>query len=458
MMTDLLPASPTRTRRPRPSAATTITRAGQKSLRQNNLCLVLAQIATADHDLPPSRADLADRSGLTKATVSSLVNDLIEADLVTELTPSAPRGAGRPATPLALAAGTTVGLGLEINVDFLGLRAVDLTGAIIDESFEQIDVRRQGPDVAFDRLVNLAVPMLARLADRSIRVIGACLALPGIADHPAGPLRLAPNLGWHDIDVRHLMARAYERLIATDPRAGSGGLESPFSSPCASSEANQATQTIQTWLVERLVIDNEANLAARTEIGRHRDTSFIYVSGEVGIGAAIVVDGQVFSGLHGWAGEIGHIMVDPHGPVCACGAKGCLEMYAGKRALMLAAGLDGNDDIHALTSALASGSPAARAALAQAAQALGIALANCVNLVDVSRIVLGGSFAALTPALSPSLGQHIASRVLSSRWVGADLDIRASRSGSYAATTGAALAVLDHAMADPQSALWSTIA
>ena len=424
-----------KTRRPRPTSDTAMTRAGQKSLRDHNLCLVFAQIAAADPANPPSRAQIADLTGLTKATVSSLVASLIDCGLVAELAPTVPQRAGRPAIPLIVAAGTVAALGLEINVDFLGLRAVDVAGNILDESFERMNLRQVEPQKAFTALMRLATPLIQQLADRQVRLVGACLALPGIADHPSGPLRLAPNLGWRDLDIQQLTGEAVMRL------ADSGTVD------------DDVLAIMRTLLVDQLLVDNEANLAARTEIGKHRDASFVYVSGAVGIGAAIVVEGRVFSGLHGWAGEIGHIVVDPHGPTCACGADGCLEMYAGKRSLMQAAGLDPDDSIEALLDACRN-EARARTAIDNAAEALGIALSNCMNIVDVSQIVLGGSFAALTEVMRDRMSTEITARVLSSRWVGHDFEIRASVTGNYPAATGSALAVLDQAVTDPNSSLW----
>ena len=404
-------------------------------MRDHNLCLVFSFIASAPPDQPRSRADLAELTGLTKATVSSLVISLRDIGLVTELAPTYPHRVGRPAIPLVVSKGTVAALGLEINVDFMGLRAIDLTGEVLGESFEKTNLRGSDPSVAFAALIRQAYDLVSHLETQSVRLIGACLALPGIADHPYGPLRMAPNLGWRDVDVAATAALAFDALVE---EVGE----------------NDVTDVLRTLIVDGLMVNNEANLAARTEIDRHQDKSFIYVSGEIGIGAAIVVDGKVFSGLHGWAGEIGHIVVDPRGPVCACGATGCLEMYAGKRSLMIAAGLDPDDAIGTLLEAQRADQTQACEAIDRAAEALGIALADCMNFVDVSRVILGGSFAPLAPVLAPGLTAQISSRVLASRWVSEDLDIRASDTGRYAAATGSALAVLDQAMADPNSALW----
>lgn len=175
--------------------------------------------------------------------------------------------------------------------------------------------------------------------------------------------------------------------------------------------------------------------------------SFLYVSGEIGIGAAIVLDGEVFVGRHCWSGELGHTVVDSDDPRCSCGATGCLEQYAGKDALMRGAGLDLALPIEALRAAADTGDPAAVAALTAGGHALAVALANFVNLVDVEQIVLGGIYAPLVHHLAPVVTEQLRTRVLAAPWEQAG--VRAARSQGDAAMTGAALAVLSIVVADP---------
>ena len=413
-------------------SSSAMTRAGQRSLREHNLSLVFSHVR--DYDAPPSRADIAESTGLTKATVSSLVTTLIDAGLVVEGDTVSSHRAGRPAIPLYVAQSSVAALGLEVNVDFFGVRAIDISGRVLTESITRENLRGSSPEDVLGQLVRLVVDKVTRLERDGVRLVGASLALPGIADHPAWPLRLAPNLGWRDVDVREVLADQVASLDATI--------------------IPESRRLLSELLVERLTTDNEANLAARVEIDAHKDSSFIYVSGEVGIGAAIVVKGQVFSGLHGWAGEIGHVAVNPTGPLCACGSAGCLEIYAGKRSLMAAAGLGDRSDGADLVSALARDDAQAVEAIRIAADALGIALANCMNLVDVNHVVLGGDFAPLCEALTPGLMAQLSARVLASRWVGSELSVRASTAGSYPAITGGAMAALDPVMANPASLVW----
>src|SRR5690606_16352777 len=114
--------------------------------------------------------------------------------------------------------------------------------------------------------------------------------------------------------------------------------------------------------------------------------SFLYVSGEIGIGAAVVLDGDVFGGEHGWSGELGHTAVDPYGALCGCGARGCLETLAGKAALYRAAGIAPDVPAADLV-ALAAQDEGVAGAVRAAGEALGTGLANFVNLVDVHDVV-----------------------------------------------------------------------
>lgn len=389
----------------------------QANLREHNLGLVLRLII--DAAVPPSRADIAVATGLTRATVSSLADRLIVAGLVTELAPVMSQRAGRPAVPLVPAAGTVAAVGMEINVDYLGIRVVDLAGSILGQHVESADFRGSDPAVVLRRLSDLYQDVTGAL-DPGLRMAGSALAIPGLVDRALGPVRLAPNLGWRDIDVVGLF------------------------------RSHPATASV------RIRLDNEATLGARAEADALRPSgalSFLYLSGEVGIGGALVIDGVVFGGRHGWSGEIGHTVVDPAGPLCRCGATGCLEQFAGKDALMRAAGMDLDLPVEHLVRAAATGNQPALDAIAAGSVALGTALANAVNLIDVETVVLGGIYAPLAPFLTAGIEQILAARVLSAPWSG--LQVRAAEVRDYAALSGAASAVLADVIDDPSAWLTS---
>ena len=385
----------------------------QDTLRRHNLGLVLREVLEAP--IPPSRADVAVRTGLTRATVSALVDRLIAAGMLTELPPVTSRRAGRPAVPLVAAGGTFAAIGLEINVSYLGGRAVDLSGQTLTERLEVHDFHQSSPSQALDLLASIAGEMLEDVTASGVCVLGAGIALPGIVDRESGTLRLAPNLGWRDVELADVLTR------------------SPFAS------------------LDVVELGNEANLAAWSEARAHPEPrpSFLYVSGEVGIGGGLVYDGQVFQGRRGWSGELGHTTIKPDGPNCPCGSRGCLERYAGRDAVMAAAGLDPLTPVEGLLARLGDGRVRARRAVDRAGWALGGALANAVNLVDIDEVVLGGFYAPLTEWLTPAVAEQLQLRVLSATW--SRPRIRPAASGQQAAMTGAALSVLRMLLDDPSA-------
>ncbi|WP_020017232.1 ROK family transcriptional regulator [Promicromonospora sukumoe] len=390
--------------------------ARQHSLREHNLELVARAVFEVPE--PLSRAGVAAATGLARATVSTLVDQLVAARLVRELPAVTGGRAGRPAVPLVPAPRSLVGLGLEVNVDYLGVRVLDLTGEVVADRVVPGAFHDSDPAVVLGRLGELAREVCDGVAAAGMTVAGARLALPGLVDPRTGLLEVAPNLGWSSLEPVGLL--------------GLGELP--------------------------VRIANEAKLAALAELAGGSDVaapdSFVFVSGDVGIGAAIVVDRALFLGERGWNGEIGHVVVDPAGPRCSCGAFGCLEQYAGKAAMMRAAGLPPDAPLAALVERLADGGPgvpdsggASADGALPAGRALGSALADFVNLLDVSTIVLGGAYTDLLPWLRADIEAVLADRVLAAPFV--DLQVRAAQAGPQAALTGGAREVLQAVLADP---------
>ncbi|MET8280986.1 ROK family transcriptional regulator [Micromonospora sp. NPDC005174] len=394
--------------------------ARQGSLRELNLALVLGRIAAADR--PPSRADLATATGLTRATVSAVVEDLLAGQLVSEADPAPRAGAGRPARGLVLADTGPAGLGLEVNVDYLTVCVVDLAGQVRHRTVHRADLRPVAPEDALARLVDLAGHARADAARQGLTLAGAALAVPGLIDD-SGQVRLAPNLGWRDVPVPELLS-AHPAL--TDQVPG----------------------------VPALMVDNEANLAALGELHSRPPgpASFLHISGEVGIGAGIVLDGALFRGVRGWSGEIGHFPVHPQGRPCRCGGRGCLEQYAGQEAIVTAAGLvraelPADTATARLAELAEAGDPDALRALHDAGTALGVAVASVVNLLDLDTVVLGGGYAPLAPWLCPPVLAEIGARVLTAAW--SPVSVRPSTLGPEAAAVGAAGSVVRRIVARP---------
>jgi len=376
--------------------------AGAQSVRRHNLGLLARAVAAA----PGSRAELAQRTGLTKATVSSLVDSLLAAGLLVEGEPSGSRP-GRPARPVSLNPAGPAAVGLEVNVDYLAGCLLDPTGAVRG----QLRVPGDNRGLDADRVVDGLAELYAGLVPAGRAPLGVALAVPAVVG-PAGRLDRVPNL----------------------PRLAGQPL------------AELLGQRLHTGPVLQ---DNEANLgalgwlrAAASDDCPVRD--FVYVSGEIGVGAGLVVGGVLFRGASGHAGELGHVVVERTGPPCGCGGRGCVEQYAGQEVLLRAAG---QPDLAGLAAAAAAGDDRTRTALAAAGTALGVGLASLLNVVDLPAVVLGGSYAELFGLITPALRAELDRRVVA----GTPVRVLRSELAGTAAVLGAAGTVLDRALADPAS-------
>ena len=401
----------TRSDRPRPT--------DQADVRRHNAALVLESVKV---DGPLSRARVAARTGLTRATVGSIVDDLLEAALITEQGTRSPTGIGRPGTDLAINPGGGAGIGLEINVDGFAAVVVDLGGRVRHRVSRAGDQRGRAASSVLRSAAKLIDDAMAAAYDEGLTVRGIGVAVPGLVELGEQIVRVAPNLGWTDVPV-------VERL---------------------------KQYAVTAW-PDSIALDNEANLAALGELwsGDHGGAdSFVLVNGDVGVGAGVVLDGRLHRGSRGFGGELGHLTVAPDGPECRCGARGCLEQVAGLDWILRQAGVrdaprSGEDAVAPLLSRLADGDERAVNALHAAGESLGVGVAALVNLFDVDTVVLGGVFAPLFPWLDEPLSAVVRRRVLSARW--APLHITASRLGRDAAVIGAAQAPLQTLLADPLS-------
>ena len=220
------------------------------------------------------------------------------------------------------------------------------------------------------------------IASRS-DIVGVGVAVPGLVGTD-GVLRRVPNLpGWDSVPVA------------------------------------EAVQSALAMPVEITLVDNEANLAALAEHWYSEadvGNDFVRVSGEIGVGAGIVTGGELWRGVNGLSGELGHVTVEPDGPVCSCGARGCLEQLAGQEALLREAGAampagtalgvpDG--PIADLVARAQAGNEQTLGALRRGGAALGTALSSLVNVLDIPTIVLGGLYAEVAPWISADVESEL---------------------------------------------------
>lgn len=354
-----------------------------------------------DHG-PASRADLARLSGLSKATVGTIVAGLqSRGALVEAAAPSitATAGRGRPSVPVAIDGAALVGLGIEVNVDYTAVTVLDLAGR--ERWFEE--VAHAGAPLSPQQAGELARRHVVRLQQQGSEVLGLTVAVPGLVDHVAGRVVRAPNLGWSDVPLAALLREGLSPAVA-------------------------------------VAVDNDANCAARAESLRGvaagvRD--LVYLTGTVGLGAGVVSRGAVLRGSRGLAGEVGHLRVGSAGR-CSCGRTGCWEALAGQRALVAASGLEvspGEDPVAYATRVAALPDAAARLRPVCEAMSGGV-LALALGL-DPAVVVLGGSFVPLGAVLVPALEEALSGAVTGG------VPVALSTLGLHAASVGAALDALD---------------
>ena len=313
-----------------------------------------------------SRAALAARSGLTKSTVSLLAKELLDEGWLAEDDVPVTGLLGRRPTPLRIDGRGLALIGAELATDCLRIVSTSLHGDVLEST--TMPLKDRTPDSACHQLVELVTAQSARVTRGGARLLGIGVGLPGAVDTVRGILESAPNIGWRNVEVGQRLAREL-----------------------ASARLGQVPVYCQ----------NEADLAAVGESsfgGRPVDNPLVYISCSVGVGAGIVLNGALFTGATGTAGEIGHTTLHIDGLPCSCGRRGCAEAYVGLKAVARAARMLRRDEIDraGLVADLAKPrAQRARKAFGDAGDALGVLLQNVWMTFNPKAIVLGGEAVTL---------------------------------------------------------------
>ncbi|MEK3825312.1 ROK family transcriptional regulator [Paenibacillus sp. FSL K6-1558] len=322
---------------------------------------------------PLSRAKLSEVTGLNKATVSNLVADLISDELVQEIGPGESSGGRKP---LMLLFRSTAGyaVGLELSVTRLKGVLTDLEGHIVADY--AVDLKQHDATSVFEQLKLAASHLIKQAPPSPHGVIGIGIGVPGMVDEQ-GTVLFAPNLKWEMVPLRSMM-------------------EESFNLP--------------------VTIDNEANAGARGELNfgagvgvRH----LIYISAGIGIGSGIMVDGELYKGAWGYAGETGHMSIEAEGLPCSCGNRGCWELYASEKVYehpdqqhlpahttkeLIEHAQNGHQDVIALYNIIG--------------RKLGVGITNIVNSFNPERIIIGGPLSEAKPWIESALKQVVEERTL----------------------------------------------
>ena len=391
-------------------------------MREMNLVLLLSCLR--DHP-SLSRAGLAELTGLTRPTVSSLVKELIEQGFVREVGFEA-GPLGRPSISLEFDPQAGYILGAEIGVDFISVILTDFSAEILWHGRESTDPLA-GQETVLAQASAL-IKTASQKAPAGSRILGLGLGVPGLVDEEKGELLFAPNLGWRDLSLRSL-------------------LETQFEFP--------------------VFVDNEANLAALGEsiFGAARQVAFVlFVSAGVGLGGGIVLNGQVIKGASGFSGEFGHMTIDPQGLRCNCGNTGCWETLVSQWAVfrrieeavqrgeisligMQSAGGQERLTVERVIEAARAGDQVVLYALQETGRYLGIGLASLINALNPEMVVFGGALSAAYEYLLPTIHKEIQKRAL--RWSFHGVNVVPARYGKDACPVGGVASVYQRILSNP---------
>ncbi|WP_110930043.1 ROK family transcriptional regulator [Paenibacillus bouchesdurhonensis] len=350
----------------------------QQLIKKMNKTLVLDTIRERQ---PLSRADIAATLGLNKATVSSLVSELIESQLVTEIGPGESSG-GRKPTLLLFNRGAGYAIGIDIRVNDLFALLVDLEGNVIQE--RTVPLEDLSPDHALDQIRKMITWLSKKAPESPYGIVGVGIGVPGLVDEKSRIVS-APNLGWNNVTVQNLLSSEFG---------------------------------------ENIHIDNEANAGAIGEklYGAGRDAvNLIYLSIGVGIGSGMIVSGELYRGISNFSGEVGHMTVTENGPLCRCGNRGCWETLASEKALLDRAAQRWKDSSAAsdeegldrLLNLARTGDHDALSLLQETGNHLGVGLANLVNILNPELIVIGNRLSMAGDLLQEPMLHTLESRSLS---------------------------------------------
>ncbi|AZZ52634.1 ROK family protein [Rathayibacter festucae] len=380
-------------------------------VRRHNLSALLRLVHRGG---PRSRSQLTRFTGLNRSTIAALVGELVELGVVRELQPETLNQVGRP-SPIVETDPRVVAIAVNPEIDAVTVAIVGLDAEV------RRRIRRTAAVPSAEAAAALAAGAIAELVAElpvDARTVGIGVAVPGLVRDADGLVRVGPHLGWTDEPFSRMLAEAT-------------GL------PVLSA--------------------NDANLGALAEsvLGAGREVShLVYLNGGAsGVGAGVIVGGTPLHGIDGYAGEIGHTLVNSAGVDCHCGAVGCLETEVGRAELLRVLGLDESADVsERLEEALAASSdPAVRAEVERQLGHLAVALRNVVNIFNPQLVVLGGFLGALV-GVAPGFLEERLGRGGPFRVALDSVRIARTELGADLLMLGAAELAFERLLADPLTA------
>jgi len=341
----------------------------QALIKKINTAIVLESIL---REAPLSRARISEITGLNKATVSSLVQDLIDSSLVKEIGRGESSG-GRKPVLLEFVETAGYAVGIDLGVNYLRGVLMNLRGGIVSELTAPL--RMTEPEFVLKELCGAIETLMGGAPASSYGIVGIGVAVPGLVDEQ-GSVLFAPNLKWRDVPLRRQLNERFSVSVTIDNEANTGAL-------------------------------GEQKYGAGRQI-----SNLVYVSVGIGIGTGLILNSGLYKGASGFSGETGHLSVEAYGKPCTCGNRGCWEMYASERALLAQAAGLGFHDLENLLAAAEEGREDVQKLFAGIGEYLGIGIANIVNVFNPDAVVIGNRMSQARPWLEGALHQTVVQRAI----------------------------------------------
>ncbi|AZV51325.1 transcriptional repressor XylR [Bacillus halotolerans] len=374
--------------------------ADQTFVKKVNQKLLLKEILK---NSPISRAKLSEKTGLNKSTVSSQVNTLMKENLVFEIGQGQSSGGRRPVM-LVFNKKAGYSVGIDVGVDYINGILTDLEGTIVLDQHHHLE--SNSPEKTKDILIDMIHHLITHMPQSPYGLTGIGICVPGLVDKNQ-KIVFTPNSNWRDIDLKSF-------------------IQEKFNVP--------------------VFIENEANAGAYGEkvfgAAKNHD-NIIYASVSTGIGIGVIINNDLYRGVSGFSGEMGHMTIDFNGPKCSCGNRGCWELYASEKALLKSLqtkekkvsyqdiiDLAHRNDIGTLN------------ALQTFGFYLGIGLTNILNTFNPQAIILRNSIIESHPMVLNSIRSEVSSRVYSQ--LGNSYELLPSFLGKNAPALGMSSIVIDH--------------
>ena len=376
--------------------------------RRHNLSRILTAL---HHDGPRTRAELTRLTGLNRSTVGTLTGELRQLGLAFETSGTDGGTVGRPSPLVQPDAGVAV-LTVNPDIDAITLGLVGLGGTVHKRVRFETDAIPTVREMI--KIVTAVVDGMRSELDDRYSVLGVGVAVPGLVRTSDGVVTLAPHLGWHDEPLTAPLTEAlgYPAQAANDARVGT---------------------------------------IAESIYGAGRGVrQMIYLNGSAsGIGGGVRVDGRTIQGAHGYAGELGHTVVNSSGRPCHCGRTGCLETEVSRAPILELLAVESNraDDLDQLLAA--SDDPAVHAEIARQLDWIAVALGNLIGIFNPELIILGGFLGSLYAADPERLKRGVRQQAFAPRVC--DLSIQRAELGTQLLTVGAAELVFADLLADPSA-------